>query len=174
MRRVAICIYLILGAVRIQSQQNKSEMDEQTKTQVKQLRAISETIKACPKVAPSPDKGNGTFYYGPPSNVTWDVKPSSSVRSAYAGHIEFYLPREFSASKKYCARNESFCAQMMLVPSFQYRFEFDLGTDGLELMKTLAKSKEDKEWNDVSSNSAGLNESCWLKAARTGETKQRP
>jgi len=147
-------------------------MDEQTKVQVRRLRSISEAIKACPKVAVSSDKGEGAIYAGPPFNVTWDVKLSSSVRAPYLGYIEFVLPREFSASKKFCAKHEEFCAQMMLIPSFQYRFEYDLGPDGLELMKTLAKSKEEKEWRDVGSNTADLNESCWLKAARTGGTKQ--
>jgi len=64
------------------------------------------------------DTGNGKFIYGPPSNVTWDVKPNASARAPYTGYIEFFLPREFSASKKYCAKNTELCAQMMLIPSF--------------------------------------------------------
>lgn len=95
-------------ADRIQSQQSGSEMDEQTKARVKQLRAISDAIKACPKVAESPDKGSGTIFFGPPSNVIWDVKPNSSARAPYLGYIEFFLPREFSASKKFCANYEYF------------------------------------------------------------------
>jgi len=146
-------------------------MDEQTKAQVKQLRSISQAIKACPRQAESADTGSGAFYVGPPSNVTWDVKANSSVRAPYMGYIEFFLPREFSASKEYCAKHAYLCAQMMLIPSFQYRFEYDLGPDGLELMKLLAKKKEDKDWSDVQPSAAGLANTCWLKAARAGETK---
>jgi hypothetical protein len=158
---------MVLWATCIRSQQNTPEMDEQTKAQVKKLHAISDTIKTCPRQAEYPDTGNGTFYDGPPSNVIWDRKPNSSVRAPYMGYIEFFLPREFSASKKYCAKNAELCAQMMLIPSFQYRFEFDLGPDGLELMKLLAKKKEDKEWSDVQPSAAGLANTCWLKAAQT-------
>lgn len=171
--RVTICILfgMALLVSDIQSQQNSSDMDEPTRAQVKQLRSISEAIKACPKVAQFPDKGSGAIYAGPPSNVTCDVEHKSSARAPYVGYIEFFLPREFSASKKYCAKHEYFCAQMMLIPSFQYRFEFDLGPGGLEVTKTLAKSRENKDWTDVPSTSADLNESCWLKAARTGGIK---
>jgi hypothetical protein len=118
-----------------------------------------------------PDTGNGTFYDGPPYNVIWDVKPNSSVRAPYMGYIEFVLPRQFSGSKQFCAKNKEYCAEMMLIHSFPYRFEFELGPDGLELMKLLAKFKDDKEWRDVRPEASGLVNTCWLKTAHKGETK---
>jgi len=171
--RVTICILLagMLWATCIKSQQNDSEMDEQTKSQVKQLRAISNAIKACPREQELSTREDGTFYIGPPSNVIWDVKPTSSARAPYLGYVEFFLPREFSGSKKFCSQNKEYCAQMMLLTSFRYRFEFDLGPDGLELMKLLAKSKDDKEWRDVRPDASGLVNTCWLKAARASETR---
>jgi hypothetical protein len=161
----------MLWATCIKSQQNNSEMDEQTKAQVKQLRAISNAIKACPSKE-SPDTGNGKFIYGPPSNVTWDVKPNPSVRAPYLGYIEFSVPQDFSASKKYCAQHAVVCLQMIGLPSVSLRFEFDLGPDGLELMKLLTKNKaEDKEWSDIKPNAGVLSDTCWLKAAHAGERK---
>lgn len=165
---VYILLGMVLCATCIRSQQNIPQMDEQSKAQVKKLRSITEAIKACPRQAEYPDTGNGTFYNGSPSNVIWDVKSNPSpIRAPYMGYIEFSLPREFAASKKYCAKNTELCAQMMLVPPFQYRFEFDLGPDGLELVKLLAKKKEDREWSDVQPKAAGLANTCWLKAAQT-------
>jgi hypothetical protein len=75
----------------------------------------------------------------------------------------------FLKSKKYCAKNAELCTQMILIPSFHYRFEFDLGPDGLELMKRLAKKQEDKKWTNVQPSAGGLANTCWLKAAHTGE-----
>lgn len=171
-RRVAVCILLgiILWVGRIQSQQNNSEMDERTKPRVKQLRAISDAIKACPSKEATLDTGT-KFIYGPPSNVTWDVKANPSIRAPYLGYIEFSVPREFSASKKYCAQHSELCAQMLGLSSVQIRFEFDVGPDGLELMKLLSKRNEDKDWSDIKPNAAVLSDTCWLKAAHAGETR---
>ncbi len=175
-RRVAVCILLgiILWVGRIQSQQNNPGMDERTKARVKQLRAISDAIKACPSKEETLDTGNAKFIYGPPSNVTWDVKANPSIRAPYLGYIEFSVSRDFSASKKYCAQHSELCARMLLQSSVPLRFEFDLGPDGLELMKILAKNKdkdEDKDWNDIKPNAAVLSDTCWLKAAHAGETR---
>lgn len=176
MRPATICALsaTMLWATCAQSQQNNSEMDEQSRTQVKELRSISQAIKACPRKE-SPDTGNGKFIYGPPSNVIWDVKPNPSVRAPYLGYIEFSLPQEFSASKKYCDKNPVVCLQMLGLGSVKLRFEFDLGPGGLELMKLLFKKKEDdKEWSDMRPDAAELFDTCWLKAARNGEVKQNP
>jgi hypothetical protein len=114
------------------------------------LRAIARAIKGCPRVADLKDAGGGTIYNGPPSNVVWDVKPSSSVRVPYLGFVEFFLPREFSASEKVCAKNPRYCAEITnATKPYRYRFEFDLGQDGLELTKLLVKSESDKEWIDA-------------------------
>jgi hypothetical protein len=83
-RRAAVFILLatMLWPIYAKSQQNSSEMDEQTKAGVKQLRSISQVIKACPRQAEYPDTGTGTFLLGPPANVISDVKPNpSSVRA---------------------------------------------------------------------------------------------
>jgi hypothetical protein len=176
MRRQHATIFILfattLWATHATSRQNAPEMDEQTKAQVKKLRSISQAIKACPNKE-SPDTGNGKFTYGPPSNVTWDVKPSPSpIRAPFLGFIEFSLPRGFSASKKYCAQYAEVCARLLVQSSVPLRFEFDLGPDGLELMKLLVKNKEeDKEWSDIRPDAAVLSDTCWLKAAHAGEMK---
>jgi hypothetical protein len=40
-------------------------------------------------------------------------------------------------------------------------------------MKLLAKKKEDKEWSDVQPSAAVLANTCWLKAAHTGDATPR-
>ena len=170
---ISILLATMLWASHATSQ-NAPEMDEQTKAQVKKLRSISQAIKACPgkeTVPTGPD--DGKFTYGPPSNVVWDVKPNPSpIRAPFLGYIELSVPRGFLASKKYCAQHAEVCAGMSGQSSVPIRFEYDLGPDGLELMKILAKSKEDdKEWSDIKPSAGVLSETCWLKAAQARETK---
>ncbi len=62
---ISIVLATILWATCTNSQQNSSDMDEQTKAQVKQLRSISEAIKACHSEE-SQDTGNGKFTYRTP------------------------------------------------------------------------------------------------------------
>lgn len=151
----------------VQAQNSDEKMDEKTQNEVRHLRAIARTIKECPRVADFKDTGGGTIYNGPPSNVVWDVKPSGSVRAPYLGFVEFFLPREFSASERVCAKNPRYCAEITnATKPYRYRFEFDLGPDGLESTRLLVKSESDKEWTD-----ARPDDSCWQKATHLGEKK---
>ena len=115
--------------------QNDKKLDDKSRKEVDHLRAIASAIKACPRVAEGEDKGFGTIYDGPPLNVVWDIKPSDSMRTPYFGHVEFFLPREFSATQEECAKSRSCKDIISATKPFRYRFEFDLGPDGLELTK---------------------------------------
>jgi hypothetical protein len=53
--------------------------------------------------------------------------------------------------------------------AFRYRYEYDLGPEGLDLVSTLVKSEKDTEWSD-----ARRDESCWQNAARTEDQKTEP
>ncbi len=83
---------------------------------------------------------------------------SFSFRAPYFwGYIEFSVPQEFSASKRVLRSTRGTVLQMLVQSSVPLRFEFDLGPDGLELMKTLAKNKdEDKDWRDIKPHAAVL------------------
>ena len=144
--------------------QDDKQMDDKSRREVDHLRAIASAIKACPRVEEWKDKGFGTIYDGPPLNVVWDVKPSDSVRAPYFGYVEFFLPREFSATKEECAKTRACADIISATKPFRYRFEFDLGPDGLELTKLLGKLASDKRWSDIPPDSK-----CWQRAAHVGE-----
>lgn len=141
-------------------------MDERSRREVTHLRSIARAIKACSRVAEWEDEGFGTIYDGPPSNVVWDVKPSDSIRAPYFGYVEFFLPREFSATKEECTKSRSCEDIISSTKPFRYRFEFDLGPDGLDLTQSLVKLASEKEWSD-----ARPDNSCWQRAAHLGEKK---
>jgi hypothetical protein len=152
-----ILIFLAVAA----RAQREADMDSQTRLEVGQLRSIAHAIKACSRVPEFPDTGNGTIYDGPPSNVVWDVKASSSIRAPYMGYIEFFLPREFSASQGTCAKNPRYCGELISdTKPFRYRYEFDLGPDGLALVRVLIKGESEKRWQD-----ARPDKTCWQGAA---------
>ncbi len=141
-------------------------MDAKSRAEVEHLRSVTTAIKACPRVAEWKDIGIGTIYDGPPSNVVWDVKPSDSIRAPYFGYVEFFLPREFSATKEECEKSRSCRDMIETTKPFRYRFEFDLGPDGLELTKLLVKLASDKEWTDARPDS-----SCWQSAVHLEKKK---
>lgn len=143
----------------------KLEVDERSQAALNQLHLIAQRIKNCPRSAEWLDTGAGTIYDGPPSNVVWDVEPSTSVRAAYLGYIEFSLPREFLAPDRKCDKEPGYCAEMMTATKpFEYRYEFDLGPEGLSLTRILVKSEAAgyKDWGN-----ARTDDSCWQKATRT-------
>jgi hypothetical protein len=74
---------------------------------------------------------------------------------------------EFSASERVRAKNSRDCAEITnATKPYRYRFEFDLGPDGMELTRLLVKSESDKEWIDPRPD-----DSCWQTAAHLGEKK---
>jgi hypothetical protein len=160
--RFLVCAAIFIGP--LYGSQNTKEMDANSRAEVERLRSIATAIKSCPRVAEWKDTGAGTIYDGPPLNVVWDVKPSDSIRAPYFGYIEFFLPRQFSATKEECERSHSCKDMIETTKPFRYRFEFDLGPDGLDLTKQLVKLASDKGWSDARSD-----ESCWQTVARRGE-----
>ena len=52
-------------------------------------------------------------------------------------------------------------------PVLQYRYEFDLGPEGLEPTKSLSRNSDQKNWEDYVSG-----ESCWDEAV-LAETKRK-
>ncbi|HEY6766935.1 MAG TPA: hypothetical protein VI386_19420 [Candidatus Sulfotelmatobacter sp.] len=159
-----LCMLLFITPLAVS--QSNTKMDAKSRAEVEHLRSIANAIKACPRVTEWKDTGIGTIYDGPPSNVVWDVKPSDSIRAPYLGYVEFFLPREFSATKEECERSHSCRDMIETTKPFRYRFEFDLGPEVLDLTKLLVKLASDKEWSD-----ARPDRSCWQSATFPGEKK---
>jgi len=162
--RLFICASFLIGP--LAGSQDAKQMDASSRAEVERLRSIAIAIKACPRVAEWKDTGIGTIYDGPPVNVVWDVKASDSIRAPYFGYVEFFLPREFSATKEECEKSHSCRDMIETTKPFRYRFEFDLGPDGLDLVRQLVRLASDKDWSD-----ARPDKSCWQTAIHTGERR---
>jgi hypothetical protein len=144
------------------------QVEESSQAAVDRLRSIARIIKACPGAEST--TVFGTAFEGPPLNLIWDVKPGSSVRAPYAGYIEFVLARYFAvaASSDQCLKCKGpteYCIHICDIirnleadtKSVRYRYEFDLGPDGLELARALSRP-ESAETNDWI---AGMPNGCW-------------
>jgi hypothetical protein len=132
-----------------------------------------------------------TAETGPPVNVTWDAHASKTARAPFEGWIEFDLPGGWSDDQRHsadpkvaktCDRNfrmeaerADMLAQILLrvalgvgddveLPRsnmWHYRFEFDVGSDEPELVKTLWIDRTGKAQPATDSSS------CWVKAAQS-------
>jgi S1-C subfamily serine protease len=174
--------------------QDKSQPDQPG---LAALRTIANTIKSCPRIIKfetknEPKKNEGPLtrsrlYYGPPVNVIWDVTRSSSVRAPYQAYVEFSVPREYWVPpdiwNKWADKASDLYAKILQpMSALKYRYEFDLGSDGIRLTKTLMRAAEETEWKDApfgdqSCSQSGCAPACWLAAAQAGqvvssETKQ--
>lgn len=146
---------------------------------IAQMRGIAKAIRQCPEQTESQDEC-WIFLQGPPANVEWDVSPSKTVRSPFQGTIEFTVPRrrldvdpvkQTTRVQQKCAVIRKLAEEGMranpsirFITSFHYRYEFDLGPDGPELVKMLSL-KDDGTKEAVAADGGG-NE-CWAKIARS-------
>jgi hypothetical protein len=140
---------------------------------VASLREIARAIKECPETVEIEHKWGKApqeidrVLFGPPKNVVWDIEESKSVRSPFTGYIQFsvshyhWVPAETldRYERKYPGLDEL----LMFMPDLEYRYEFDVGPEGLELARVLARSVEKAEWGDSPKRDV-----CWDKAARKG------
>lgn len=121
-------------------------IDEQSRPAVDRLRAVAQAIKACPSTESS--RADGVLTTGPALDVIWDVVPAK-VRAPYAGYIEFTLPNVFSPSSPNakCEVSNAGCSQSLIngiyvttiTKPWRYRYEFDVGPNGLELLTVLGR-----------------------------------
>jgi len=173
LKRAPLVCCAVLSVVFVWAQA-PTKIDPGSQPAANQLAAIARTIKECPR-ALSREKKWGKqaeeierWYVGPPQNVTWDVVPGSSVRSPYVGYIEFSLGWDYWVAdemKDKFRRSEASSAAELLktqedVHPMKYRYEFDLGPNGLELTKML-RGRDPGNWVDERPD-----DTCWQKAAR--------
>jgi len=142
------------------------------------LRTIASNVRKCPReLAFEMENTNGPLaraqmYQGPPGNVLWDVTRSGSVRSPYIGYIEFSIPQELSVPPDVMQRwsNEAADLYAKMVstpqPTLKYRYEFDLGPEGLQLARMLLRSEDQTEWKDAPTKV----ETCWERAVQSDRT----
>jgi hypothetical protein len=148
---------------------------------VADMRRIANAMKECPEELQYQNEC-AVHYIGPPSNVEWDVVPSKTVRSPFQGVLEFTLPMRSQDvdSAKQSKRVHQKCLDMASAaasalteemregPKWReghYRYEFDLGADGPELVKMLWIAK-DRNGNIVTS-AANDEHYCWIKAIQS-------
>lgn len=154
---------------------------EDSKPAVEALRTIAQRIGECPKALDFEDHW-GTkkdeieqYYQEPPENVVWDVVAANSVRAPYLGYIEFTINEDHwvpdSAKRKFW---KSYAASMTYLTLMQhdfpqhYRYEYDLGPSGLQLITVLRKTKETGGWVAAGRNFTASH--CWDTAARNTQT----
>lgn len=180
-----ILLIALICALQSKAQEKKAQdsgdaavqVDERSRPSSDQLRAIAQAIKECPSTESSDEFG--TLRSGPPLNVVWDVVPGSSSRAPYMGYIEFTLPHFFAPYSQKCKRGDQDCEAryftgltvMNTAKPFQYRYEFDLGPSGVELVRVLNKpeSASRTEWQATS-----LGSRCFEKPAIEAAAKPGP
>jgi hypothetical protein len=137
---------------------------EWVKAETDQIRAMVQAIKLCP--ASVNESAASTIVDGPPYNVTWDVRPSDSVRAPYSGYIEFVVQSTIQCSPERRRSSPMGCAtierpQVPLV----LRYEYDFSPDGLNIERIRARRDNESTWIDY----AAMGRYCWLKAAQPRE-----
>jgi hypothetical protein len=130
-----------------------------------QLRAIAEAIKKCPpEVYKIPDMPNAMFKVesGPPQNVVWDVTPNPNpIRARFLGYVEYLFPVAEMPILDACnhMKKKKECIEdyyQVTLPDynrqeahpFQYRYEFEVTSSGLEFLRGQSKVKqvENEPW----------------------------
>jgi len=154
------------------AEKQADKQDASQQPAIEQLRAIVEAIRKCPRmrepnVFPSFFFGtSGPFFMGTtfrhaPVNVVWDIEQKQSARSDRQGYVEFVRTSTYVAEAlEKCKRRDADCefrnravtainkgwAEGTAKGPDQFRYEFDLGIDGLELVRALAKRQTEDHW----------------------------
>jgi len=169
-------VLLFLALADFGTAQQGATIEANSQPAVNKLREVARTIRECPEAIETETKwGKGPLeisrlYIGPPKNVVWDVVPSKTVRSPYAGYIEFstshyvWVPPETSA--KYERQHPGFRAEAAIrLKDWKLRYEFDVGPGGVEITRALSRLADASDWGDFSKRDI-----CWDNAARKGQT----
>ena len=160
-----------------QAQPGAPKIDATSQPAVATLRSIAGVIKWCAETHSETDKwGKGPqeisrLVFTPPTNVVWDVAASESVRSPFTGYIQFsthfyvWVPRE--TLDKYEHKHPGFHEGV----DTEYRYEFDVGPEGLELTRVLDRDSKAGEANWSAWSAASIKATsgtCWDKIIRLG------
>jgi hypothetical protein len=152
---------------------------DSSKPAVETLRMIAQRIGECPRVLAKEVRWGKKadeierYYYDAPLNVVWNVVEGNSVRAPYLAYIEFAVNEDHWVPPSASNRFSSSGASVSYIAGFgfyspHFRYEYDLGPDGLQLMRALLRYKASDGWRDVGSEFAG---SCWGIASRNTQAQ---
>jgi hypothetical protein len=157
-------------------------ISEDSKPAVETLRIIAGRIRECPKALISESQWGRKkdeierLYQDPPENLTWDVVAGNSVRAPYLGYIEFTVNVNYWVPE---SRERSFLNWPGALPTLKfvvgpwhYRYEYDLGPNGLQLLRVLLRDKTSSEWKEPTRDAVANN--CWDAAARNTQPPADP
>ena len=146
---------------------------DSSKSAVEMLPMIRQRIEACPKVLDFEDRWGSKkdeivrFYQEAPANVIWNVVAGNSVRAPYLGYVEFTVHEDYwmpeSAERNFFKWPGS-VPTLQIAGPMRYRYEYDLGPDGIQLTRVLLRNKTTGEWADP--NRGVIANHCWDSAAR--------
>jgi hypothetical protein len=135
------------------------------------MQHIAATMKACGEEVQSQSE-IATYYVGPPTNVEWDVKKSTTVRSPYEGIVTFTLPErseETEKTKHSKSLHQRYTDAQIMQTAYgrqgHYQYEFDLGNGSPDLVTVRFFNDKTKQSELVPSGGRGP--TCWEKAARS-------
>lgn len=157
-----LSLFMTVAASAQSIAETKQKADEDGPSEqlaIQQLRGIAESIKKCPGWR-TPDGDYGSYFGSAPLNVIWDIEQRQSTRSDKLGYIEFVQHAGYdSALPLTCRKKDVDCQThnkvLALVgptwrdfhPFDQFRYEFDLGPDGLEFVRALMRHENaDEHW----------------------------
>ena len=149
------------------------EIRDDSKDAVKTLRLVAKRIEECPKEVLGRDLQWGKkksqivrTYQEVPVNLVWDVVPGNSVRAPYLGYVEFtafatyYVPE--SEQSKFLKSSMAMSYLKSMIGNYGYRYEYDVGPDGIQLTRALWRFKNSPDWKELGKPS----ELCADQAAR--------
>jgi hypothetical protein len=142
-------VLLALSLVQISAAQQPepqpvAKIDAGSQASVDALRAVTRAISECPEGLGSEIRwGPGPLEFnqwssGPPIDVVWDVVPSRSARAPYLGYVEFFthvglrFPQETEAKYDRKFPGLRLKATAELSRNWKYRYEYDVGPEGLK------------------------------------------
>lgn len=130
------------------------------------LRSLAEKLKQCPEIwlkYPAYQWGKKSTEIEQerttqPRNVIWDVTSNESSRSPYSGYLQYSVHPEIDVLPvesygEWLKKRGLIWDMAQKIMSIDFKFEFDVGPSGLELVRVLSRSKAYPDWE--TSPSAG-------------------
>jgi len=151
------------------------------------LRAIAETIKACPRItefdgSKDIEESKGPLsqfrlYHGPPFGVVWGI----SDETPFQGYVQFSLPRKLWAPPEVRRADEAadFYATMAKdMPPLEYKYEFHVRRNTLQLDVIRVRTVNTQEWRqapaiETACSPLGCAPVCWQSAAQSNQRLSR-
>jgi hypothetical protein len=160
-----------------QAQKAPLKIEASSQPAVATLRAMARALRTCPATVDRETRWGkepwdiSQMMDGAPTNVVWDVEQSQTARSPYTGYIEFSAYYSFSVQPENRDRFERkhpklYSDALMQFKNYKFRYEFDLGPDGVELAKTLYRGLDEAQWRDIQKRNP-----CWQNAMHNTAAK---